>query len=82
MLRIEVSHDFVKNVVPARQVTSKKERTGQVGRRRKQNLPRCTNPCIAICIEIGTDLVYTAVPRSNIVTVRSYSPNIIALPSY
>lgn len=28
----------------------------------------------------GTDLVYTAVPRSNIVATRSASPNIIALP--
>jgi ADP-dependent NAD(P)H-hydrate dehydratase len=28
----------------------------------------------------GTDLVYTAVPRSNIVSVRSASANIIALP--
>jgi len=28
----------------------------------------------------GTDLVYTAVPRSNIIPVRSASPNIIALP--
>ena len=28
----------------------------------------------------GTDLVYTAVPRSNIVVTRSASPNIIALP--
>jgi NAD(P)H-hydrate epimerase len=28
----------------------------------------------------GVDLVYTAVPRSNIVAVRSFSPNIIALP--
>ncbi len=28
----------------------------------------------------GTDVVYTAVPRSIIVAVRSFSPNIIALP--
>ena len=28
----------------------------------------------------GADLVYTAMPRSNIVTIRSQSPNIIALP--
>jgi ADP-dependent NAD(P)H-hydrate dehydratase len=28
----------------------------------------------------GTDIVYTAVPRSIIVAVRSFSPNIIALP--
>ncbi len=28
----------------------------------------------------GTDLVFTAVPKSNIIAVRAYSPDIIALP--
>jgi NAD(P)H-hydrate epimerase len=28
----------------------------------------------------GTDLVFTATPRSNVVTVRSYSPDLIVLP--
>jgi ADP-dependent NAD(P)H-hydrate dehydratase len=28
----------------------------------------------------GTDVVYTAVPRSISIAVRSFSPNIIALP--
>jgi NAD(P)H-hydrate epimerase len=31
-------------------------------------------------LRAGTDLVYTAVPRSSIVRVRAFSPNIIALP--
>ena len=31
-------------------------------------------------LRAGTDIVYTAVPRSSVVSVRSSSPNIIALP--
>jgi NAD(P)H-hydrate epimerase len=81
MLRIEVSYDFVKGIVPTRLTSSKKGDNGTVlvvgGNKIYHGAPILAS---LSALRSGTDLVYTAVPRSNIVSVRSHSPNIIALP--
>jgi len=81
MLRIEVSHDFVKGIVPTRLTSSKKGDNGTVlvvgGNKIYHGAPILAS---LSALRSGTDLVYTAVPRSNVVSVRSHSPNIIALP--
>jgi ADP-dependent NAD(P)H-hydrate dehydratase len=81
MARIDVSSDFVKDLVPARLASSKKGDNGTVlvvgGNKIYHGAPILAS---LSALRSGTDLVYTAVPRSNIVTIRSQSPNIIALP--
>lgn len=81
MLRIEISSNFVKNLVPERSASSKKGDNGTVlvvgGNRIYHGAPILAS---LSALRSGTDLVYTAVPRSIVVTVRSESPNIIALP--
>src|SRR5215813_711998 len=81
MLRVEVSYDFVKGLIPARLASSKKGDNGTVlvvgGNKIYHGAPILASQS---ALRSGTDLVYTAVPRSNIIAVRSYSPNIIALP--
>ena len=81
MVRIDVSSDFVNDLVPARLASSKKGDNGTVlvvgGNKIYHGAPILAS---LSALRSGTDLVYTAVPRSNIVTVRSQSPNIIALP--
>lgn len=81
MLRIQVSCDYVKDIVPARLASSKKGDNGTVlvvgGNKFYHGAPILAS---ISALRSGTDLVYTAVPRSNIVSVRSHSPNIIALP--
>lgn len=81
MLRIEASSDFVKDNVPARLTSSKKGDNGTVLVVGGNNIYHGA-PILASlsALRSGTDLVYTAVPRSNVVSVRSHSPNIIALP--
>ena len=67
--------------MPARLASSKKGDNGTVlvvgGNKIYHGAPILAS---LSALRSGTDLVYTAVPRSNIVTVRSQSPNIIALP--
>lgn len=81
MVRIDVSSDFVNDLVPARLASSKKGDNGTVlvvgGNKIYHGAPILAS---LSALRSGTDLVYTAVARSNIVTVRSQSPNIIALP--
>ncbi|MGB0025235.1 MAG: ADP/ATP-dependent (S)-NAD(P)H-hydrate dehydratase [Nitrososphaeraceae archaeon] len=81
MLSIAVSSDLVKDLAPARLVSSKKGDNGTVlvvgGNRIYHGAPILAS---LSALRSGADLVYTAVPRSNIVTIRSQSPNIIALP--
>jgi len=81
MIRIDVSSDFIKDLLPARMASSKKGDNGTVlvvgGNKIYHGAPILAS---LSALRSGTDLVYTAVPRSSIVTVRSQSPNIIALP--
>lgn len=67
--------------MPARRASSKKGDSGTVlvagGSRFYHGAPVLTSMA---ALRSGTDLVYTAVPRSIITAVRSFTPNIIALP--
>ena len=76
-----VSSKLVKDLVVPRQPSSKKGDNGTVlvagGSRIYHGAPLLASMA---AIRSGTDLVYTAVPRSIIVPVRAFSPNIIALP--
>ncbi|HZD83107.1 MAG TPA: NAD(P)H-hydrate dehydratase [Nitrososphaeraceae archaeon] len=78
---VRVSPKLVKDHVVPRLESSKKGDNGTVlvvgGSRIYHGAPLLTSMA---ALRSGVDLVYTAVPRSNIVAVRSFSPNIIALP--
>lgn len=67
--------------MPTRESTSKKGDNGTVlvagGSRFYHGAPILASMA---ALRSGADLVYTAVPRSIIIPVRSFSPNIIALP--
>jgi ADP-dependent NAD(P)H-hydrate dehydratase len=77
---ITVSSKLVKNLVVPRLTSSKKGDNGTVlvagGSRIYHGAPLLASMA---ALRAGTDIVYTAVPRSSVVSVRS-SPNIIALP--
>jgi ADP-dependent NAD(P)H-hydrate dehydratase len=78
---IEVTSMLIKKLIVPRIESSKKGDNGIVlivgGSRYYHGAPVLASMA---ALRSGTDLVYTAVPRSNIVATRSYSPNIIALP--
>ena len=78
---ITISSKLVKNLVVPRLTSSKKGDNGTVlvagGSRIYHGAPLLASMA---ALRAGTDIVYTAVPRSSVVSVRSSSPNIIALP--
>ncbi len=78
---ITVSSKLVKDLVVPRLTSSKKGDNGIVlvagGSRIYHGAPLLASMA---ALRAGTDIVYTAVPRSSVVSVRSSSPNIIALP--
>jgi ADP-dependent NAD(P)H-hydrate dehydratase len=78
---ISVDPKLVQHLIVPRSATSKKGDNGIVlvvgGNRIYHGAPLLAS---LAALRSGTDLVYTAVPRSNIVATRSFSPNIIALP--
>jgi NAD(P)H-hydrate epimerase len=78
---ITVSSKLIKDFVVPRLAYSKKGDNGTVlvvgGSRIYHGAPLLASMA---ALRAGCDLVYTAVPRSNIVAARSASPNIIALP--
>ena len=78
---IKVDGKLARHMMPARRADSKKGDNGTVlvagGSRFYHGAPILTS---AAALRAGSDLVYTAVPRSIITPVRSYSPVIIALP--
>jgi ADP-dependent NAD(P)H-hydrate dehydratase len=78
---VRVSPKLVKEHVIPRLESSKKGDNGTVlvvgGSRIYHGAPLLTSMA---ALRSGVDLLYTAVPRSNIIAVRSFSPNIIALP--
>jgi ADP-dependent NAD(P)H-hydrate dehydratase len=78
---ISITQDYVKNHVKARYQNSKKGDNGIVLVIGGSGLYH-GSPLLAslTALRAGADLVYTAVPRIIINAVRSYSPNIIALP--
>ena len=79
--KVTVTSNLIKKLVIPRLRSSKKGDNGIVliagGSRRYHGAPILASMA---ALRSGTDLVYTAVPRSIIVAVRCYSPNIIALP--
>ena len=78
---ISVTADLVQEIVPPRRVSSKKGDNGIVlvigGSGIYHGAPLLSTLAALRC---GVDLVYTAVPKSNIVPTRSFSPNVMALP--
>jgi ADP-dependent NAD(P)H-hydrate dehydratase len=78
---ISITQDYVKNHVKARYESSKKGDNGIVlvigGSGLYHGAPLLAS---LTALRAGADLVYTAVPRIIISPIRSYSPNIIALP--
>ncbi|HET7148995.1 MAG TPA: NAD(P)H-hydrate dehydratase [Candidatus Nitrosopolaris sp.] len=79
--RITVTPKFVKDLIVPRIATSRKGDNGIVlvvgGSRIYHGAPILAS---IAALRSGTDLVFTAVPKSNIMPVRAYSPDIIALP--
>src|SRR5919205_4214309 len=81
MIRIDVSSDFIKDLLPARMASSKKGDNGTVlvvgGNKIYHGAPILAS---LSALRSGTDLVYTAVPRSSTLPTRAMSPNAIVLP--
>ena len=79
--RITVTPKLVKDLIVPRIATSRKGDNGIVlvvgGSRIYHGAPILAS---IAALRSGTDLVFTAVPKSNIMAVRAYSPDIIALP--
>lgn len=78
---ITVTPKLVKDLIVPRIATSRKGDNGIVlvvgGSRIYHGAPILAS---IAALRSGTDLVFTAVPKSNITAVRAYSPDIIALP--
>ena len=78
---LKVTPDLIKGLVIPRIVSSRKGDNGIVlvvgGDRIYHGAPLLASMG---ALRSGTDLVYTAVPRSNIIPIKSFSPAIIALP--
>lgn len=78
---LSITQDYVKNHLKARYENSKKGDNGIVlvigGSSLYHGAPLLAS---LTALRAGADLVYTAVPRVIINAIRSYSPNIIALP--
>lgn len=76
-----IDPDFLKTFIIPRLLDSRKGDNGTVlivgGNRIYHGAPILASLSV---LRSGADLVYTAVPRSNIIPVRSSSPNIIVLP--
>ena len=78
---IIVTNELVKELIVPRLLSSKKGDNGIVlvigGNKFYHGAPILSSMA---ALRSGTDVVYTAVPRSNIIAVRSFSPTIIAFP--
>ena len=81
MAVITIDSKFARRIFPPRKRNSKKGDNGTIlvagGSRFYHGAPILTSYA---ALRSGADLVYTAVPRSIINPVRSFSPNLIALP--
>jgi ADP-dependent NAD(P)H-hydrate dehydratase len=78
---ISVTPELIHELLPPRLVSSKKGDNGIVlvvgGSGIYHGAPLLST---LAALRSGIDLVYTAVPKSNVVALRSFSPNVIALP--
>ena len=81
-VKIEVSPGLVKSLMVPRQSGSRKGDNGIVlivgGNKIYHGAPILAS---LAALRSGTDLVYTAVPRSNSVSTKAFSPNSIVLPT-
>ncbi|HYZ49562.1 MAG TPA: NAD(P)H-hydrate dehydratase, partial [Nitrososphaeraceae archaeon] len=79
--KITITSNLIKKVLTPRMRSSKKGDNGIVlivgGSRIYHGAPILASMA---ALRSGTDLVYTAIPRSILVAVRCFSPNLIALP--
>jgi ADP-dependent NAD(P)H-hydrate dehydratase len=78
---ISVTPELIQGILPPRLVTSKKGDNGIVlivgGSGIYHGAPLLST---LSALRSGVDLVYTAVPKPNVAPLRSFSPNVIALP--
>ena len=78
---ISVTPELIQEILPPRLVASKKGDNGIVlivgGSRIYHGAPLLST---LAALRSGVDLVYTAVPKPNVAPLRSFSPNVIALP--
>jgi NAD(P)H-hydrate epimerase len=78
---IRVTPKLVRGLVPPRLISSRKGDNGVVlvvgGSGIYHGAPLLSS---LAALRSGVDLVYTAVPKSNILAIRSFSPNTIVLP--
>ena len=81
MQRVELSESIIKNFIPARRFDSRKGDNGIVlvvgGSYMYHGAPILSSIAALRC---GTDLVYTAVPKINVVPTRAISPDLIVIP--
>ena len=79
--KIKITTKFLKEVIKPRSITSRKGENGIVlvvgGSRIYHGAPVLSS---LAALRAGTDLVFTATPRSNVIAVRSHSPDLIVLP--
>jgi ADP-dependent NAD(P)H-hydrate dehydratase len=78
---ISVTPDLIQHILPPRLTSSRKGDNGIVlvigGSGTYHGAPLLSS---LSALRSGVDLVYTAIPKSNISAIRSFSPNIIVLP--
>src|SRR6185437_3336455 len=78
---INVDSKFIKNIIKPRNVQSRKGDNGIVlivgGSRLYHGAPLLSSVAALIS---GTDLVYTAIPKINLISSKTFSPNMIFLP--
>jgi ADP-dependent NAD(P)H-hydrate dehydratase len=78
---VSIDEDYIKKIIKPRNIQSRKGDNGNVliigGSRIYHGAPLLSS--IAALIS-GTDLVYTAIPKINLISSRTFSPNLIFLP--
>ena len=78
---ISVTPDLIQQTIPPRLSSSRKGDNGIIliigGSGTYHGAPLLSS---LSALRSGVDLVYTAIPKSNILAIRSFSPNIIVLP--
>lgn len=78
---ISIDDDYIKKIIKPRNIRSRKGDNGIVliigGSRIYHGAPLLSS--IAALIS-GTDLVYTAIPKINLISSKTFSPNLIFLP--
>jgi len=76
-----LNHTIVKNFIPPRKQSSRKGENGKIlvigGSYLYHGAPILSS---LAALRAGSDLVYTCVPKINVVSTRAYSPNLIVIP--